>query len=244
MKKVLFLLMAAGILFACQSAQDKMEDTAKDVGEKVENAADKAMEAGGEMMDKAGEMAASAVESMTESYDDFKMALGDAAMALDTESSVLNWSASKITGAKHEGTINFAEGMMTMADGKASGVFTIDMSSITNTDLEGEDKQKLEGHLSSGDFFDVENNPRAMLIIKDAEVGEGGAINTKAKLTIKGVDSYPMVTGNISDKVANVSMTFDRTNHDIKYGSGKFFEDLGDKVINDDVVVNGTLTFK
>jgi polyisoprenoid-binding protein YceI len=37
--------------------------------------------------------------------------------------------------------------------------------------------------------------------------------------------------------VATVKMKFDRTDFGIRYGSGSFFDDLGDQAINDEVVL-------
>ena len=52
--------------------------------------------------------------------------------------------------------------------GKISGILILDMSTINCTDLEGEWKQKLEGHLKSDDFFSVEKYPFASFEIKNS----------------------------------------------------------------------------
>jgi hypothetical protein len=43
---------------------------------------------------------------------------------------------------------------------------------------------------------------------------------------------------------ANASFDIDRTEWDIKYGSGKFFQDLGDKMINDAFTVKFNIVAK
>ena len=66
---------------------------------------------------------------------------------VDTDASQLEWFASKVTG-KHNGTVNIKSGSLEMTDGQLTGgSFEIDMPSITVTDLKGDMKGKLEGHL-------------------------------------------------------------------------------------------------
>ena len=43
--------------------------------------------------------------------------------------------------------------------------------------------------------------------------------------------------------MATAEITIDRTKHDIKYGSGSFFDNLGDNMINDDFVLTVNLAF-
>lgn len=236
MKKLILIFTAAVLMIACQSAQDKMGDTADAAkGAASDVVADDVVV---EVTDATGNVA--------DAYNTAKSAIGDNAKILDTETSSLNWLGTKVTG-KHEGTINFSEGMMSVQkDGTCNALFTVDMTSITNTDA-GEKAGDLMGHLSSPDFFDVANHPTATLIIKDA-MSSNGALKGTGQLTVKGMTSDVDVAGTMSNTeagmTANVSMTFDRTMHDVKYGSGKFFEDLGDKMINDNVTLNGTLNFK
>ena len=87
---------------------------------------------------------------------------------LNTKESKIEWEGEKLTGS-HEGTIMFKEGYLDMDGDKITGgEFIVDMTSIVATDLEGEGKQKLEGHLKSDDFFGVANHPTAKLTIKNA----------------------------------------------------------------------------
>ena len=86
---------------------------------------------------------------------------------LNTKESKIEWEGEKLTGS-HEGTIMFKEGYLDMDGDKITGgEFIVDMTSIVATDLEGEGKQKLEGHLKSDDFFGVANHPTAKLTIKN-----------------------------------------------------------------------------
>jgi polyisoprenoid-binding protein YceI len=80
-------------------------------------------------------------------------------------SSSIQWTGKKVTG-QHEGTINFLDGILTFKSNKlVAGTFTVDMKSISTTDLTGEYKDKLDGHLKADDFFGVEKFPTATLVL-------------------------------------------------------------------------------
>jgi polyisoprenoid-binding protein YceI len=152
---------------------------------------------------------------------------------IDAAKSTVTWTGNKVTGS-HTGTINISEGSILNKDGRFhGGSFTIDMTSIANTDLGDKMRAKLEGHLKSDDFFGVETYPMATLTITDVKKS-GDKYELTADLTLKGktapVTFDAMVTGN----TATANITIDRTVYDVKYGSGKFFEGLGDKMISDD----------
>ena len=250
MKKVILIFTAAVLMMACQSAQDKMDGAADAAKGAAGDMADAASDAAGDAVDAAADAAGNAVDAatgaLTSAYDEAKKALGDNAMSLDTETSVLNWTGTKVTG-KHSGTINFTDGAMSMNDdGTCTGVFTVDMTSIANEDA-GDGSAKLIGHLSSPDFFDIANNPTATLVISEGK-SANGAFTGKGTLTLKGKTSMVDLAGNMAKTdggmTADVSTSFDRADHDVKYGSGKFFEDLGDNLIHDKVILAGALNFK
>jgi hypothetical protein len=60
-------------------------------------------------------------------------------------------------------------------------------------------------------------------------------------LTIKGKTNPATISGLMKvtgDKLsADANLKFDRTLFDVRYGSGKFFENLGDKMISDEVAI-------
>lgn len=75
--------------------------------------------------------------------------------------STITWLGSKPTG-KHEGVFHIKEGTLYAKDDSLTGgSFIINMHSLNNHDLaaDPENKAKLEGHLKSADFFDVEKYP-------------------------------------------------------------------------------------
>lgn len=166
------------------------------------------------------------------------MASGAFAQQLNISSkkSSVKWTGTKLSG-EHFGTIGVKNGTLVMDDGKLSAVnITMDMSSILCTDIEGDGAQKLEGHLKSPDFFDVKNHPIASFV--SDEVQQNGP-NTVVigKLTIKGVTKDCEFNVSLEPRESTVmaigKLEFDRTLYGIKYGSGSFFEDLGDRMIED-----------
>ena len=114
---------------------------------------------------------------------------------IDTETSQINWVGSK-PGGEHLGTINLASGELLVKDENlASGTFVFDMNSISNKDLEGEKKGKLEGHLKTGDFFEVEKYPTATFEI------------TSVEATTETPEATHHITGNLTMKGATKSVT-------------------------------------
>ena len=85
----------------------------------------------------------------------------------DLETATIKWTGKKITSQAHSGSLKFSSASLSLdIPNKPLGMFTVDMTSLTNEDLTGEWKQKLEGHLKSDDFFSVEKHPKATLVIK------------------------------------------------------------------------------
>nr|WP_319400649.1 YceI family protein [uncultured Carboxylicivirga sp.] len=159
---------------------------------------------------------------------------------IDVKKSSLEWTGKKVTG-EHMGNILFKSGELVFKDGKLSGgEFEVDMTSITNTDLtDAEYNKKLVGHLKSDDFFGVEKYPTSTLKIKTIHQ-KGNEYHVVADLTIKGKTNPVEFSVMDSDDVYDGVITIDRTKYDVRYGSGKFFDNLGDKVIYDEF----TLAFK
>lgn len=158
------------------------------------------------------------------------------------QESTINWVGKKVTG-KHMGTIDLKEGYLEMeGDNIVGGTFVIDMTSITVTDLSGEYKEKLEGHLNSDDFFGVNNHPTATLVVNSAEKN-GDTYTINGNITIKGVTEPITFDLNKNGNTATSSFKIDRTKFGIRYGSGSFFDNLGDKTIYDDFELDITLKF-
>ena len=159
---------------------------------------------------------------------------------IDAKESSIKWIGSKVTSS-HEGNVSLLKGALSINHGTlVGGEIAIDMSSITCTDIESEKKnQYLVDHLNDEDFFNTESFPIAIIQIDKVIKGKGDDYNIAALLTIKGITN-PIVFDASFDMVgksftANAKIVIDRTKWGIKYGSGSFFENLGDKMILDEI---------
>lgn len=165
---------------------------------------------------------------------------------VSTTESAINWKGYKVTGS-HTGTVALKSGALEMEKGVLTGGnFVIDMTTIKVTDLTGGGATKLEGHLKSADFFGTENNPTASLnITKAIPYGTSGKYKIVADLTIKGITQSIKFMAEATEKkgevTATATITVDRSDFDVKYGSGSFFDGLGDKAIYDEFNLDVTL---
>ena len=150
------------------------------------------------------------------------------------EKSNVVWKGYKITGS-HEGTINLKSGNLEFSKDKLSGgSFVIDMSSIANTDQEGEYKGKLEGHLKSDDFFGVEKFPSAKLVFTKVKATGKESYKINGDLTIKGITNPITFEMSLDGNTATADLKIDRSKFDVRYGSTSFYDDLKDKAIYDE----------
>jgi len=160
--------------------------------------------------------------------------------AVNTETSKVTWKAYKVTGS-HTGTVDLNSGSLVFDDGiLTGGEFEVNMTSLISTDLEGEYKGKLEGHLKSDDFFGVEKFPTSKLVFTKVTASGKNSYEVAGNLTIKGITKAITLDVSIYGSKATATMKVDRAQFDVRYGSGSFFENLGDKTIYDefDLVVD------
>lgn len=163
------------------------------------------------------------------------------------DESLIEWKGFKPTGS-HTGTIAIKQGKINVNNNAIeSGKFVIDMSSIAVTDIpeEEEGNAKLKGHLTSADFFDVETYPIASFEITGTETVDGKTM-LSGNLTMKDKTnniSIPVSTEMKDGTMILTSETFtiDRSKWNVEYGSKSFFDNLGDKFINDDIELKVTL---
>ncbi|MEO8666380.1 MAG: YceI family protein, partial [Ignavibacteria bacterium] len=162
------------------------------------------------------------------------------------DSSKLEWIAKKVTGEEH-GTVTIAKGEVYINNGiLTGGNFAIDMSTIKalgKDDAESENSQ-LTNHLKSDDFFAVEKFPIGRFAFTSATPmtdDKGNNYLIKGLLMVKNIQNtiaFPAKVDVVSGKVtASAELVIDRTKWDIKFRSGKFFQDLGDKLIYDDFTI-------
>lgn len=162
---------------------------------------------------------------------------------VDASKSKVEWIGKKVTG-QHNGTINLKDGALVFKKSKLKGgTFTVDMSSINTTDLTGEYKGKLDGHLKADDFFGTDKYPTSKLVFKKIADKGNGVYAVTADLTIKDVTNPIKFDITVKGSTASTSLKIDRTKYGIKYGSGSFFDNLGDKTINDEFQLDVTLQF-
>jgi len=158
----------------------------------------------------------------------------DGKKEIKVETSSVTWKGYKVTGS-HTGSIALKQGSLEFKEGKlVGGEFIIDMATIVNTDLEGDYKAKLEGHLKSDDFFGVATFPTAKLEFTKVKSTGKNSYEVTANLTIK--EKTNPVTFDISvyGSKATANVKIDRTLFDVRYGSTSFFDDLQDKAIYDE----------
>lgn len=157
---------------------------------------------------------------------------------INTQISSVEWIGRKVTG-QHNGVIQLKNGSYTFEnDLIIKGEFTIDMQTIKINDIEDkEQNEKLQNHLISADFFSVKDHPTAKLVIQKSEkIGED-KLKVFADLEIKGIskriDFEVTMLKEGTKMVAVGEVDINRTEYDIRYGSGSFFDNLGDKAIKD-----------
>jgi polyisoprenoid-binding protein YceI len=158
------------------------------------------------------------------------------------EKSILRWTGKKAVKS-HTGVIRLKEGSFVVDKDKlVSGEFVIDMNTMVEGDgTDPNQGARLMGHLKSDDFFSVAKFPTATLTIKESTKFIKDVADVTADLAIKGA-THP-VTFKVKriGGVYQSTVTFDRSLYDVRYGSGKFFENLGDNAIDDMIPLDVTL---
>lgn len=162
--------------------------------------------------------------------------------AVELENSKVNWVGSKI-GGEHNGFVKLTSGeLLVENDALVGGSFVLDMTTITDEDLEGEKKGKLEGHLKTGDFFEVEKYPTATFEITEVEAATDNPDAThhiSGNLTMKDVTKSVTLPAKVEmneDGLMAITpkFTINRTEWGIEYRSG-ILSTPKDKIINDEI---------
>jgi polyisoprenoid-binding protein YceI len=165
----------------------------------------------------------------------------------DKKTSMIHWTGRKMTG-EHSGSMKIRSGVFIMDGGKITGgEVVVEMGTLQCTDLKGEKKTDLESHLRADDFFGVKAHPTATFTVSSSKLAANGGVEVAGVLTVKGEQqpataSIHFAAGDAV--VTTVKMSFDRTAFGIRYGSGTFFDDLGDRAINDQVELKMLLVEK
>jgi len=161
---------------------------------------------------------------------------------VNVKDSKITWKGYKVTG-EHEGTIMLKSGALEFnGNTLVGGNFVMDMTTINTTDIQGEWKDKLDGHLKSDDFFGVNNHKTATLKFTKVKPTPSAYL-IDADLTIKGITKAVSFKMDVKDNTAEAALKIDRTKYGIKYKSASFIENLKDKAIYDEFDLNASLKF-
>jgi polyisoprenoid-binding protein YceI len=169
---------------------------------------------------------------------------GQTKLTADTQKTTLNWLGEKVTG-QHTGTVKLKSGWLTMKENKiVGGEFLIDMTTIRDD----ESNARLEGHLKSDDFFGVEKFAVSKLVLKSSDSFDKGSAVVKGELTIKDITNPIEFKAAVQNKEEGTfffaNIVLDRTKFNVRYGSGTFFDNLGDKTIYDEFKLKVALVVK
>lgn len=161
---------------------------------------------------------------------------------VNVENSVIEWVGSKPTGSSHTGTLRLQSGELDLNNGVITGgKMVIDMNSLSATDLAGDDKSKLEGHLKADDFFAVDKFPTgnfefgSTTPVTDDPTGAKNVV--AGPLTLKGITKPIRIPFNMRMEGGKVivetpEFAINRTDWDIKYSSG-IIGTVKEKMIDD-----------
>ena len=168
---------------------------------------------------------------------------------VDATASSITWHATKVTG-EHMGTVDVTNGYLSITDGELVAANVIaNMETIRCTDLEGEWGDKLVGHLNSDDFFNVSEHKTSSFTLRNIEAldeTKGDATHTvTGDFTIRGITKSVTFDAKVADNNGKLSIegsvVLDRAQFEVKYGSGSFFDNLGDNLIHDNFTVGFNL---
>jgi polyisoprenoid-binding protein YceI len=159
---------------------------------------------------------------------------------IDTKEAVVAWTSSSVHG-RNTGYVYISKGELMIEKGQlVGGTVEVDMNTIEDKN-HGSDNG-LVNHLKDPDFFDVKKFPFSTIAITGVESTNNENKTVTGDLTIKGITHPVTFPARIEVKSgivkANGKLVIDRTNWDVRYRSGKFYDNLADKTISDSVEFN------
>lgn len=184
-------------------------------------------------------------ESVPEPFD-----AADGTYRLDVASSSMTWRGSRplLDSYVNSGSVAFVDGSVTIEAGQvASGAITVDMASIAVAQTgSGTGADQLTQHLAGDDFFDVAQYPTSSFRFTGLQARGDGTYLVNGELTIKDITRPLSFVASLIGEDGHITMVaddvqVDRTVWDIRFGSGSFFDDLGDRVIDDIFTVSFTI---
>ena len=148
---------------------------------------------------------------------------------VNAQKSKVDWVGSKKSDF-HTGYFPVKSGAVQVDGGKlVGGSFVIDVAGLKVTDEGG--GAKLQGHLSSGDFFDISKFGEATFTINKVDYINADRATIKGDLSLKGIKApvtFTAIIRNADDKgfFAEAFFPFDRTVFGINYGIGMVDKDV------------------
>lgn len=163
--------------------------------------------------------------------------------SVDTAESRLYWKGSKPLQYSHEGTVPISKGsLQANALQLTAGAFEIDLSHLRVTDIsDPAENADMVNHLKDADFFDVATYPSAGFVITKVEAAptDSSTHTVYGNLRIKDVTREIPIPATLTitaeELRATAKFKVNRADFNVRYRSGRFFPNLGDKLISDDI---------
>ncbi len=163
--------------------------------------------------------------------------LTDGRYTILLDKSFVGWTG-RNQNTHHFGTIRLSGGTLQISGNALQGGFTLDMESIENINLAGDELQQvLVSHLKSDDFFFVDAFPAARFDIPGGRIlhapyPTSPNCEISGTLDLRGVQnslSFKATATRQQDDCLHLSAHFDldRTLWGINYGSSRFYRHLG-----------------
>jgi polyisoprenoid-binding protein YceI len=159
--------------------------------------------------------------------------------AIDTKESVVTWKGSmQISSDYHTGYVYISKGELMIENGQLAGA-AVEVNMNTIEDDGHRSDNNLIKHLKDPDFFDVKKFPFSTIAITRVASINDEDKKITGNLTIKGI-THPVTFPakmEVKDGIvkANGKLVIDRTKWDVRYNSGKFFDNLKDQAISDSI---------
>ena len=173
---------------------------------------------------------------------------------VDTTTSVVNWKGGKTFDdinkpeEGHYGIVKLKEGTVKVNNGVLeAGKFVADFTSFESKDLDAdaESKGKLDRHLKSADFLDVEKFPTATFEITAVKPVEGGDYNSEVSgnLDFRGTPKNVTFKANVTVDANGVTIKSEEFGINRK-DFGIAFTGGGGSIVKDEVLLQVDLTAK
>src|SRR5690554_186331 len=143
-------------------------------------------------------------ETVVETTEEAKEEIVAETYTLNASESTLNWEGSWIGGQSdgktHDGIVNISAGTVTKTGDDIEGSFTVDMTSIDVQDIdEASGKPKLQGHLASEDFFNVEKYSNVNVNLTQIVDGKATVVIDFLGLTMN--ETFPVEVNTTDNKM-------------------------------------------